>query len=235
MPCPGVERARAGRPAEDSLCHMTDLRSRRWRAEQGLTEWQVDQRLDEAARIIGSCGSLLPVVWSVSEGKFNQLVRQFAPRRPHTGMEQPDYMAFLAFSICVLHLVHEERDDVECVDFCVERNDRITTRIEGFHARLVKNLKELDMAHLAALVGGFRPLPKEAIPAQAADVICWHARAAQNGSIDRFGIRRYAQMVWWAYGAKRKGIRNDWGDLILDEFHERLKEMLASEPLSAGT
>ena len=65
---------------------MTDLRSRRWRAEHGLTEWDADQRLDEATRVIGSCGNLFPIVSSVSKEKFDRLVRDLIPRGGHSGM-----------------------------------------------------------------------------------------------------------------------------------------------------
>jgi hypothetical protein len=41
--------------------HMVDIRSARWREKNGLTWDDAEHRVDEATRIIGSMGSLMPV------------------------------------------------------------------------------------------------------------------------------------------------------------------------------
>jgi hypothetical protein len=211
------ERVLCGPPALNYL-HMTEMMSPAWRKEQGITEWQVDQRLDEAANVIASSGSLVAIIWSAGEEDFNRTVRPFAPRKVHTGLEQPDYLAFLAFAFSTLQYLSAWEPSVERVDFWLERNDRVTTRIERFHSLLAPDLSTLGRSDLADLVGELLPVGKDRIPAQAADFLCWHERRFFGGTLGRLGARRRKHMLKW-----RRGHRNDLGDVLFDELHDRLE------------
>src|SRR6267378_5096898 len=47
-------------PPQIPYLHMTEMRSRAWREQWGITQANVDERLDESARVIDQMGSLYP-------------------------------------------------------------------------------------------------------------------------------------------------------------------------------
>jgi hypothetical protein len=157
-----------------------------------------------------------------------ELVARYNQRRPHASLGPGDYLAFLAFSYSVLLCLHVNRREVERVDFWVERNGKISTRIGRLHAQIPKHLTELGVPELAALVGEFLPVAKTRIPAQAADMLCWHERNFYAGTLDPEGQRRRKRMV-----AKREGHRNDVGAIMFDDFAERLRQKFPRPRLKA--
>jgi hypothetical protein len=180
-------------PPQIPYLHMTEIRSP---PRHGLSERQANYRLDEASRVIRSMGSLIPVTFSVDEDEYTCILRQpFNPKPNQVAQLEPDYICFLYFAIVQLHWIYDARPDVEKVDFWVERKKRVTHHLQDFHRSLAKTLEEIDLPQLAPLVGKMQPVGKECIPAQAADMLGWHARNAMRGRLDSDGKRRYWRMT----------------------------------------
>ena len=98
-----------------------------------------------------------------------------------------------------------------------------------FHERMIEALEETDQPELAPLVGEFHEVGKDRIPAQAADVLGWHARRAHTHTLDRDGERRYWRMIIGGDGIKgRYGYRGplsrDLLQTLANGFARRLAE-----------
>jgi hypothetical protein len=219
------ERVLAGPPAIPYL-HCTDAVARRseWRNKYGLTQWDAASRMTEGAYVLGSAGCLIPIVWSLPYEQFRRDVLPYAPTKAHTGLEGPDYLAFLCFAFSTLQWLSLHGPKTEKVHFWVERNGKITTRVGRFHERMPENLREIGRSDLADLCGEFVPVSKECIQAQAADMLCWHERSYYAGTLDRVGIRRRAHIIGskTLFGCGREGCRNDVADALFDDFTQSL-------------
>jgi hypothetical protein len=219
-----TNRVLAGPPAIEYL-HMADVMRPEWRQKEGLSWWDIDDRVTEASRVIGSSGGLIPIVWSLGHDRFQKEILPYAPRNAHTGLEEPDYLAFLCFAYSTLAWLREFRsDEADRVDFWVERNGKISTRLGRFHERIPNTLTELGRSDLAAMCGDFLPVSKTCIQAQAADMLCWHERNASAETLDTVGWRRRARMVGnrAMYGCSREGFRSDVADMLFAEFTKSL-------------
>jgi hypothetical protein len=213
------ERVRQGPPQLEYL-HMSELLREEWRIKHGVTVANAEYRKREAGRVIASSGGLIPVICHMSQTRFKRDILPFAPKGRHTALELPDYISFLAFSFSALAWLHtHRRDEVERVDFWVEENQKISTRLHRMHDRVAENLTELGRADLAGLVGTFLPVPKDRVQAQVADFVCWHERHAKNDTLDREGQRRRHALVH-----DREGIRTDIDSTMLDEFAQTLRD-----------
>jgi hypothetical protein len=213
-----IERVLQGRPSLDYL-HMSDIVRRRWRIDHGVTQIEAERRKDEASRVLGSSGGLIPFVCHLSQSTFKNDILPYAPMNRHSALEEPDYLVFLAYSYTTLHWLKTFRPEVEKVDYWIEKNGKISTRIGRLHERVAGNLRELGREDLAALVGECLPVPKDRVQAQAADFICWHERNAKNGTLDRSGWRRRTRLTH-----EREGFRTDVDSTLLKEFCRSLKE-----------
>jgi hypothetical protein len=184
-------------PPEIPYLHMTDILSPKWRAQYGLTERQANERLDVAARVIRSTGSLIPVLIYVDEKDYNEILRQpVLPKGKQRPVPfDPDYICFICFQVTQLMWIHRRCPDVERVDLWVERNGRVSRYLSQFHEGSAEAMKAADSPELARLVGQFKEVGKESIPAQAADMLGWHARNHLRGALERDGERRYWQMT----------------------------------------
>lgn len=184
-----------GPPKIDYL-HMTEMRSRGWREENGLSDEDAIQRIDRAISAIGVADFLMPIGLTVSGA---DICDAFAGTRVKSPMSkrkssafEPDFFCFLGYAMMVLDYVTNEHPECEKVDFIVERNGKITDFIGHFHDSLDENFTALGRPDLARLVGELLPVGKDRIPAQAADVLCWHsARALKPGSMDNDDQRRF--------------------------------------------
>jgi hypothetical protein len=112
----------------------------------------------------------------------------------------------------------------------VENNGLVTSNLATFHASLAATLPRLGYAELAPLVGGYREVHKETIAAQAADVLCWHARRAQAGTLDRAGHVRYWRMTTNGGGT---GHRYGYRRTLEPEFLQKIGRGIASYEPSA--
>ena len=203
---------------------MTDMRCPAWRSQHGLSDIEADNRLNEASRVIGSMGSLIPVMLSVEESEFNAMLRQDITLKPNKIERlEPDYICFLCFALAQLEWIHNVMKDVRQVDFWVERSSKkITKYISDFHTRLPDALRYIGSGHLAPLVGELQAVGKDRIPAQTADMLGWHARNLANGTLDQLGQKRYWRMTDGGDGRGRYGYRGGLNSDLLRNLAEAL-------------
>ena len=50
---------------------MTEIRDWDWQQVHGLTPWKADRRIDAAAAVLRSSGSLVPVTFQMSRADFD--------------------------------------------------------------------------------------------------------------------------------------------------------------------
>lgn len=226
-------------PPRIPYLHMTDIRSKDWRAEYGLTVDDAERRLNGAAQVIRGMGSLIPITFCLNETVYNRLIKPlpFRPTPYRVEPLAPDYVCFLWFAFSQLKWIHEAYPDVDRVDFWVEENQKITRYIGDFHKRLPANLRYINHPELAALVGGFSPVPKDRIPAQAADMLGWHNRNLKRGRLDAAGQRRLWEMTeggFGTFGKWRYGLHlMEMEEEILERFAESLQRRATEEEANA--
>jgi len=94
-----------------------------------------------------------------------------------------------------LNYVAQNHPECERLDFLVERNGKITDYIKSFHDGLGDAFNGLGRPDLTHLIGELLPVGKDRVPAQAADVLCWHsARARTPHLMDAADIRRFSAL-----------------------------------------
>jgi hypothetical protein len=214
------ERVLDGPPTIPYL-HMTEIRSEKWRSQYGLTRSAADNRIDEALAVIETMGSLYPVGIRVDGAN---VLDKFATTKvvASTGAAknfEPDYICFLAYAYSVLLYVETRYPSEEKVDFLVEEKGHVTKYIQEFHATLSQALVALGRPSLGNRIGELLPGPKEALPLQAADVLCWHTARYMAKTMDAQDESRYATI------AHRKGFQHH---LTNDEISQIANGLLAN-------
>jgi hypothetical protein len=180
-------------PPNIPYLHMTEMRSKAWRSKWGITELDMDDRLDEAARVIDTTGTLYPFKLSIDSSIFRPLYR------PHKMMVasgalkdfQPDFLAFVAYVFAVLSHMKLKHPYAEKVDFLVESNSEITKYIHELYQTMPIALGHVNRPELIPLVGEFLPGEKNRVPLQAADYLCWHSQRAETQQLDDRDSRRF--------------------------------------------
>lgn len=213
------ERVLNGPPKIEYL-HVTEMRSRSWREKNGVTEIDAEKRLDEAASIIDTMGSLYPVKIRVNGPVFRRL---YAPHQivvasgAHKRYE-PDYYAFIYYVYVVLARITIRHPDAEKVNFVVEQKSTITTHIRELYESMPDALRHIDRSDLIPLLGEFIPGTKERIPLQAADFLCWHSQRADAGTLEEADVRR------WNPLAKKLGFSFDVPEKLMKQLAEAFDE-----------
>lgn len=216
-------RVLAGPPRIPYL-HMTDIRSRVWRDEHKLTETDAARRVDEAFAVIAEMPSLTPVGSGLNSGFMYDTITK--KMKLTTGAKRkfiPEYIAFPAYVYLVLYFCHLKRPDAEKVDFIVESNGEITDHIREFYAGLPISLEYIGLPQLIPLMGEIIPAGKDRVPLQAADVLCWHTRRCNDGTLDTKGLMQFSDI------AHRIGPRFEMPDGYITELWESFQEEPASE------
>jgi hypothetical protein len=191
-------------PPKIPYLHMTEIRSRAWRNEYGITEADADERLDEAARVIDQSESLFPLMFTIDISVFEPLYKEHKMIAASGGVKdfQPDFLAFVAYAFGVLRYVHTNHPSAEKVDFVVENNSEITKHIHDLYECFPIGLNHVGQPELIPLLGEFFPGGKDRVPLQAADYLCWHCRRADSDALDdERDARRFGTI------ANRKGVR----------------------------
>jgi hypothetical protein len=172
-----------GPPTIDYL-HMVDIRSRQWREDKGLLEADAEKRVDDAIAILSQAQFIYPIGLTVSGSDIQEAFSSVTIRasKRKTSPFEPDYLCFLGYAMLTLEYVHQTHPDCEKVDFIVEKNGKVTDFIRHFHSTLREGFIGQNRRHLADLVGDLLPVSKDRIPAQAADVLCWHTARGRNPS-----------------------------------------------------
>jgi hypothetical protein len=173
-------------PPQIPYLHMTEIRDWNWQESYQLKPWEADRRLDEAARVIRSTGGLIPVSFGLKRSEYDAILK--SPFRHDMGQLEPDFICFQWFAFTQLQWLYEQyRGAIERVDFWVERNRPISRRMQNFHGQLADAVRFIKRDYLAPLIGEFQEVGKDRIPAQAADMLGWHARNARRGKLNAQG------------------------------------------------
>jgi hypothetical protein len=212
-------------PPKIPYLHMTDIRSRAWREQWHVTQTDADERLDEAARVIDTMGSLYPLKLTIDASisrplyKPHKMIAASGAKKDY----QPDFLAFTSYALAVLIQVKLKHPDVEKVDFLVENNSEITKHIYELYKAMPVGLDHIKRPELIPLLGKFIPGGKDRVPLQAADYLCWHSQRADAGTLsDVRDARR------WNTISHRKGFNLPLDASLLTDlaqaFAERGKE-----------
>ncbi len=188
-------------PPRIPYLHVTEIRSKKFRAKYGLTELQADDRLDAAASVIGALGSLYPVRIALDGGLFRQVFASHKLLAVSGGVKryEPDYYAFnayaYAYAYAVLARVKINHPEAEKVDFIVENKAGITKHLSDFYDSMPNALRHIGREDLIPLVGEFIPGSKDRVPLQAADFLCWHTQRADAHNLTLQDWRRWVPMA----------------------------------------
>jgi hypothetical protein len=216
-------------PPKIPYLHMTEIRSQQFRDKYGLSRWDADNIVEEAADVINAMGSLYPITVEMDGGHVKNTfaeskVRRTQARQFEAKPFEPDYLSFLAYAHSVLDYVHEKHPDAEKVNFIVEQKGPITRYIKEFHSGLADALKAISRPELSPLVGALSVGDKKQIPCQAADFLCWHAARFENAQEvkpeDYTDARRYLLKM-----RNRNGL---WFDLNNDLVAEMAAKMFTA-------
>lgn len=174
--------------------HMVEIRSESWRNRYGLTETQAERRVDEAARVIRSMGSLQLLTTWIDGGHFRSVFKgaRIARKGPQAGAYSfdPDYVGFLGFAYNAIEYVAEHYPDAEKVDFVVERKKKVSHYVPNYLAMLKEFMEKEGRVDLVNLIGEVTPGEKERVPLQAADMAMWHIRRSRSRESDSQDERR---------------------------------------------
>jgi hypothetical protein len=165
---------------------MVEVRNSEWMAEYGLSRLQAEDKVEEAARVIDAAGDLLPVVSIIQRAELEDIIKAACRTRGvriPTGLDQPDYLSFVAYAHLTLLLVREKVPGAVKLDLVVSRKQKITHYVEQFY----QAMKDSPGYSLADLVGDVIPASMEdRNPLQAADALAWHERRfVEKGTRDR--------------------------------------------------
>ena len=207
-------------PPKIPYLHVTEMRSRAWREKHGISSLDAERRLDEAASIIATMGSLYPLKVKIGGSLFRKLFQktQFAVASGARKRYEPDYNAFLTYAYAVLCRVKVKFPDAERVDFLVEQKFDITKHSQEFFETLPNSLRHIGRADLIPLLGTFTQGSKEKAPLQAADFLCWHSQRADAGTLELNDIRRWNPM------ARKKGFSFDVPDELMTALAEAFEK-----------
>lgn len=149
-------------PPRIPYLHMTEIRDWDGQREHGLTPWQADRRVDAAADVLRSTGSLVPVSFELSRADFNSMLRQrFTPRVGQQDTFEPDYLCFQYFAMSQLDMLHQRfGSEVEQVHFWVEENGKISRHMHGFRGRRFGLHGDIDADALREIAEAFANSPE---------------------------------------------------------------------------
>lgn len=182
-----VERVLDGPPRIPYL-HMTEIRREEWRADHSISYNQAEERISEAVRVIFSSGAVSAVGSYMRRDELKDTIHKSlhaAGTRPPIGLDQPDYLCFIAYAAHCLDHVLRHYQDVDRVDFVVSRKNKVTNHISTFHEEL-KRWVSSKQPGLSNLVGHLIPGDMEDHkPLQMADLFCWHIQRYHARTMNR--------------------------------------------------
>jgi hypothetical protein len=189
------ERVLDGPPSIPYL-HMSEAWGEDWQTKYGVSGNQVYERIEEAARVIRSMGSLYPMTSAMIVSDFE---KEFAGplKKLNSGeweiVKDPDYLCFIAVSLLSLQYVQQTCPDATRLDLLIEESEKTSANMELFHQHLDDVVAQFP--ELAAIRGTLSVGQKESIPLQAADTLLWHVQRANAGRLTRPELRRFARIA----------------------------------------
>jgi hypothetical protein len=197
--------------------HMREIRDEEWRNQHGISFNDSENRISEAVRVLYSMGAMSALASVIKRVDLQEVIHSKFKRKKQipVGLDEPDYLCFLAYASFVLAEVHENYPLATRVNFIVSRKNNVTEHYKDF-VETMKQYFEQHQPELSSLVGDLIPASMEdLLPLQAADVLCWHLQRyyAEKGYRDRTIENR-----GWYLLKERDGHLHTWERSELEEF-----------------
>jgi len=203
-------------PPKIPYLHMIEIRDGDWRKEFGITYNDTENRVSEAVRVMFSSGAVSAIGAHLRRGDLADTIQcrlRAEGQRIPVGLNEPDYLCFLAYARLCLGRIHEDHPDVERVDFVISRKKKVSQHIGTFH----EHLKALLSPPLDGFAGHLMPGEmKDHLPLQMADLLFWHMQRHFAGKMSRVDENR----LWYlgeARGALHEITRGQL-DQLADSF-----------------
>jgi hypothetical protein len=204
--------------------HVSEIRDSKWRSRHNLSYSQMHDKLDAAAHVINTTGSLIPIGARANAGVFLDLFRDHKMVKSEGEKAKRfliDHLCFNAYTGVVLLYVSREFPHVEKVDFVVDRKDGVFDKQKELYDTLESVLPAMGHPELVKLLGEIIPgNPEDRVPLQAADFICWHtgrSKELKGRDRDRYYPIAHRPGFMYAYG-------DDELRKLAEAFNQRLNE-----------
>lgn len=201
--------------------HMVDINRPSWRKSHGVTYDSAGKRLNNAAFIVASLGTLRFVTSQVDATHFSRVCAGLKIRTEVNAGKQiaakkvvADFMAGMMFIHRVLHDVREAHPDANKVDFYFEENNGVTDVLKMCEPGIKSATSKLGYGEL---MGEITPVSKQFIPVQAADFACWHLQRLASRKADSYDVARYQRI------ASRVCHHFEWTNEGITSFAERAR------------
>lgn len=209
-----------GPPALPYL-HMSEIRRDEWRRQHRISFNDAEERVAEAVRVLYSMGPMLAVVSVIKRKDLQEVFHNRFKRKKQVplGLDEPDYLCFIAYATILLAEVHRRYPVADRVNFVVSSKQKVTDRLSLF----VEDMKQLLGANvhpeLAPMLGKLVPGSMEdQIPLQAADLLGWHMQRYYARTLERVDESRL-----WMLTKERDGHTHEWQRPELEQLAERLR------------
>jgi Protein of unknown function (DUF3800) len=212
-------------PSKIPYYHTTEMKSRKFREEHGLTYNDSERRIDEAVRVIFSMGPMSAFAGELNKDEFSRVFRDIPKnelKRLPKVYKDPDYFCFMAYIMMLVSFVKHRYNDVELINFVVEPKQAIPSA----ELQSVIDAVRLRFAHddpeYAPLVGNIvQASLKDQIPLQAADALCWHMQRYHYHRLnpEKKNMDRSDESRMWYLLKERHG----WSQMMEEELLRDMK------------
>jgi hypothetical protein len=164
--------------------HMREIKNEKWRNEHRITLRESEIRISEAAEVVGAFGNIAAIVSSVRRSDFNAVFNRKNRKKRHIpiGLNEPDYLCFVAYAAFMLGQVHRKWPEATKVNFVVSLKHGVSNHIKEFKEAMRDQLDE----DLRNLLGDVFPASMDTmLPLQAADVLMWHIQRCFSMGMDQ--------------------------------------------------
>lgn len=138
--------------------HMTKIRSEQWRQRHGISFNESEERVAEAVRVLRSMGALSALCSVIKRGDLETAIHSKFEQKKQVpiGLDEPDYLCFVAHAAFVLGEVSKKYPDASRVNFVVSRKQKVTHHLNETVKWMKQNFNEVYPA-IAPLFGDLRP------------------------------------------------------------------------------
>jgi hypothetical protein len=194
-------------PPKIPLFHMNEIRRPEWRAKHKITFNEAEGRISEAIRVLNSVGSMSAIASVIKGRDLREVFHDKFKRKKQVpiGLNEPDYICFLAYASHVLKEVHERYRDVERVNFFAAKKKGVSHHLDSFYELMKKYFRQ-HRPELFPLFGDLmRGDMEKQLPLQAADTLGWHLQKYYAGTYDQTEGNRIAMLT-----KDRDGFKHEW-------------------------
>jgi hypothetical protein len=207
--------------------HMTAIRSKHWRERVGMAFNDSENRVAEAVRVIYSTGALDAVASVVKRSVLHEVFpKQTGPWRNKIGLDNPDYVCYMAYFLLVLNRVKKLHPDATKVNFVFSEKQETKKGMEMV-VEATRRFFAAEDPEVAELFGECKSsTPEKESGLQAADLICWHLQCNYRGDFPRTDENRM-----WYLLKPRDGDLHEWSKDALKEFANEIASHRARKSL----